>query len=227
MLLLPALASALSVPQDAKDTVLDAVAPRDVAVPKKDYTAILPTSLKPGPTVRPDVGTKDAPVDGLDGKPHAGPFVDTTPDAKKPAAGGDDLPTLKKALPTSLAKLKSSYSSEEGWDLIPEKNDGVMDDENRLAPKKGTTGTEGGVSEKEANRKLQEHRTGEKLEKTPDPPKEAPPLPHDEEQERLAVKEKKEKEVQDADEKKPTEKPKGAIGLEVSVLDRGRTQVHC
>ena len=31
-------------------------------------------------------GTEDAPVDGLDGKPHAGPFVDTTPETTKSAS---------------------------------------------------------------------------------------------------------------------------------------------
>ncbi|RAL60258.1 hypothetical protein DID88_000038 [Monilinia fructigena] len=37
-----------------------------------------------------DVGTKDAPVDGRDGKPHAGPFVDTTKgDPEKDTTTGD------------------------------------------------------------------------------------------------------------------------------------------
>lgn len=210
LLLLPVLASSLSIPQDTKDTVLQAAAPRDAAGLKKDYTAITATSFKGGPTTKPDVGTKDAPVDGLDGKPHAGPFVDTTVDGKKKlAAEVEDLGSPKKLAPTSLARLKESgYGS--NIDAIPEKNDGVMNDENRIAPKKGTTGTEGGVSEKEAARKAQEGKTGEKLEKTPDSPKEAPPLPQDE-QERIAAKAAKE-----ASESQPTEKPKGAVGLEVS-----------
>ena len=60
---------------------------------------------------------------------------------------------------------------------IPESHDGVMDDKNRPGPKKGTTGTEGGVSEKDKDRKLREKQTGEKAENKPPTPKEAPPLP--------------------------------------------------
>jgi hypothetical protein len=61
---------------------------------------------------------------------------------------------------------------------IPESHDGVMDDKNRPGPKKGTTGTEGGVSEKSKDRQLREKQTGEKVENTPPTPKEPPPLPH-------------------------------------------------
>ncbi|KEQ70382.1 UPF0016-domain-containing protein, partial [Aureobasidium namibiae CBS 147.97] len=123
-------------------------------------------------------GTKDAPVDGLDGKPHAGPFVDITPeDKKKPAAVAEDL---VKPLPTSLSKLKGSDATDFG--AIPEKNDGVMDDVNRLAPKEGTTGTEGGVTERNKKDKAVQGQTGEKAEKKPETPKEAPPLPHSEEE---------------------------------------------
>jgi hypothetical protein len=53
-----------------------------------------------------------------------------------------------------------------------------MDDKNRPGPKKGTTGTEGGVSEKDKDRALREKQTGEKVENKPPTPKEAPPLPH-------------------------------------------------
>jgi hypothetical protein len=110
-------------------------------------------------------GTKDAPVDGKDGKPHAGPFVelDTSSESTK------DLPALKDrpADPLTMDGKK-----------IPDKHDGVMDDKNRPGPKKGTTGTEGGVSEKDKDRKLKEKQTGEKVEKKPPTPKEAPPLPH-------------------------------------------------
>ena len=64
---------------------------------------------------------------------------------------------------------------------IPPVNDGVMNDPSRELPKQGTTGTEGGVSEKDKARKVQEGQTGERLGKTPDSPKEAPPLPLSEE----------------------------------------------
>ena len=65
---------------------------------------------------------------------------------------------------------------------IPDVNDGVMNDPERQLPKDGTTGTEGGVSQKDKDRKAQEGQTGERLEKKPDPPKEAPPLPHSEQE---------------------------------------------
>ncbi|KAK2872116.1 hypothetical protein FQN49_002543 [Arthroderma sp. PD_2] len=48
-----------------------------------------------------------------------------------------------------------------------------MDDKNRSGPKEGTTGTEGGVSEKSKGKDTSGDRK-------PDPPKEAPPLPHSE-----------------------------------------------
>lgn len=130
------------------------------------------------------VGTEDAPVDGLDGKPHAGPFVDTTPDdsqAKKNEVAAESV-MVEKPLPASLERLTHGASSEDGWRLedIPEKNDGVMNDENRPVPKKGTTGTEGGVSEKSKERLSK----GGLAENKPQEPKEAPPLPHSE-QERI------------------------------------------
>lgn len=207
LLLLPALVSSAAIEPKAQDGVLVAKAP--VAGAGKDYTAIT-TSNSRAPTQKPAVGTKDAPVDGLDGKPHAGPFVDIAPDdKKKPVAGGEDL---VKPLPTSLTKLKGNgYGAAAEWDAIPEKNDGVMDDVNRVAPKKGTTGTEGGVTERNKKEKAVQGQTGEKVEKKPETPKEAPPLPHSE-QERIS-KDSSEK-VKDAI--NPVGKPKGAQGLEVS-----------
>ncbi|KAI4722860.1 UPF0016-domain-containing protein [Aureobasidium sp. EXF-10727] len=205
LLLLPAIVSSAAVEPKAQDGVLVAKAP--VAGAVKDYTAIT-TSNARAPTQKPVVGTKDAPVDGLDGKPHAGPFVDITPeDKKKPAAVAEDL---VKPLPTSLSKLKGSDATD--FDSIPEKNDGVMDDVNRVAPKEGTTGTEGGVTERNKKEKAAQGQTGEKVEKKPETPKEAPPLPHSE-QERIS---------KDSPEKakeaiNPVGKPKGAQGLEKPV----------
>jgi hypothetical protein len=194
LLLLPALVSSAVIEPKAQDGVLAAKAP--VAGAVKDYTAIT-TSNSRAPTGKPVVGTKDAPVDGLDGKPHAGPFVDITPEEKKkPAAVAEDL---VKPLPTSLSKLKGSDATD--FDAIPEKNDGVMDDVNRLAPKQGTTGTEGGVTERNKKEKAVQGQTGEKAEKKPETPKEAPPLPHSEQE--LIGKD------------SPVGKPKGAQGLEV------------
>lgn len=127
------------------------------------------------PASEPYYGTKDAPVDGLDGKPHAGPFVDMAPEVKSSVKGAAAAATqTSKAVPTGLEKLKEAIPN------IPEKNDGVMDDIDRLLPAPGTTGTEGGVSEKEKAKSKQ----GPLVENTPPAPKEAPPLPHSE-QERI------------------------------------------
>jgi len=114
------------------------------------------------------VGTKDAPIDGKDGKPHAGPFVETEAERgrKQAKSSADEEPAVN----------PSSAPTKEQADLRPS-NDGVMDDPNRMGPKDGTRGTEGGVSEKSKEKKIGE-------EKRPDPPKEAPPLPHSE-QERM------------------------------------------
>lgn len=129
-------------------------------------------------------GTKDAPVDGIDGRPHEGPFVDaenlrasTANDLKK------DLPPLegRPTDPTIVDGVK-----------IPETNDGVMNDPNRAEPKEGTTGTSGGVSEKDQVRKAKEGATGEKVENKPAAPKVAPPLSHSE-QEKISIKEDSEK----------------------------------
>ncbi|KAL9945684.1 hypothetical protein D7B24_005039 [Verticillium nonalfalfae] len=90
---------------------------------------------------RQDVGTKGAPVDGRDGMPHQGPFVDrnhNTDDLVKdlpPLEGRPDDPTIVDGK------------------RIPETNDGVMNDRDRQKPKEGTIGTEGGVSEKDKARK--------------------------------------------------------------------------
>jgi hypothetical protein len=133
-------------------------------------------SLKP--TSKADVGTKDAPVDGKDGKPHAGPFVDYEKDRKKQTPATDDAELVKKK-PTTSKDAEIVYVDGRP---IPEVNDGVMNDPSRELPKEGTTGTEGGVSEKDKVRKAKEGQTGEKLEKKPDSPKEAPPLPHSEQE---------------------------------------------
>ncbi|KAK6419031.1 GCR1-dependent translation factor 1 [Elasticomyces elasticus] len=165
----------------AKGLTRNAVAPAEVA-PVVDATQ----SVRPTASTRPYVGTEDAPVDGLDGKPHAGPFVDRTPESTKTRQGTASATSAAKAIPTSLEKFAQGASSEEGWKLadIPEKNDGVMNDENRSAPKKGTTGTEGGISEKEKERKAKGPTENKPVE-----PKEAPPLPHSEQESTAAEEE--------------------------------------
>ena len=151
----------------------------------REAKALSPTATIPlgqlnlKPTSRVDVGTKDAPVDGKDGKPHAGPFVDYEKDRKKQTSATEDGEPVPKK-PTSL-KDAAAERFPDGRP-IPEVNDGVMNDPSRELPRLGTTGTEGGVSEKDKARKAQEGQTGEKLEKKPDSPKEAPPLPHSEQE---------------------------------------------
>ena len=135
------------------------------------------------------VGMKDAPVDGKDGRPHEGPFVETAAERDRKKAkeiGGEDTPTtMKKPGPKEITK-GSSFA--EGWDKeIPKSNDGVMDDPLREGPKEGTRGTEGGISEKSRGAKGQEGKAGSKTEKTPDAPKEVPPLPHSEQEKLMSI----------------------------------------
>lgn len=169
MLLLLPFASALSA--SAQEAVPSTVAkqPRDPA--KLDANPSPIVDINKG---KYEVGTKDAPVDGKDGKPHAGPFVGTEKD-QKPKTGVEKPETVLAVGKDDTAEL---VPPPDGKTPVP---DGVMDDPNRQLPKVGTTGTEGGVSEKDKARKAQEGQTGEKAEKRPDSPKEAPPLPLSEE----------------------------------------------
>lgn len=148
LFLLPALAHAIS---DSPTTRADGV----VEVTRND---------------RRGVPTRDAPVDGKDGKPHLGPFVETDSSS---SSGDQDLPPLK--------GRPDDYMIVDGK-KIPKTNDGVMFDKNRDRPQEGTTGTEGGVSEKDKTRKLQEGKIGGRLQAQPESPKEQPPLPHSEEE---------------------------------------------
>lgn len=170
-----------------------------------DPAGVINPKSPPASSQKTGGGTKDAPVDGLDGKPHAGPWV--VVDSKKASGGSSSSisegDNTKSSSAETLARLeKEGYgtvkNSEEGWGLIPEKNDGVMDDKNRAAPRKGTTGTEGGVTEKSKQETAKEMRTGEKFEKRPSQPKEAPPLPHSEQQQ-IKVKDGKASKVSTAD----------------------------
>ncbi|KAL1838875.1 hypothetical protein VTJ49DRAFT_2099 [Mycothermus thermophilus] len=104
-------------------------------------------------------GTKDAPVDGNEGKPHAGPFVQlrTDPDSS------DDLPALKDRPEDPLVV---------NGQRIPERHDGI-NDQDRPEPNSGITGLEGGVSEKDKQRRLREVELGEKAENKPPTPKAA------------------------------------------------------
>ncbi|KAM6481469.1 hypothetical protein HDV62DRAFT_83260 [Trichoderma sp. SZMC 28011] len=158
LLLLPSIASALAT-NPAAGNDKDSIPAADVA-----DVAILKGRL--------GVPTKDAPVDGKDGKPHLGPFVETDGTVSTETKGEKDLPTLK-GRPKDVTVVDGKK--------IPESNDGVMFDKNREKPQDGTTGTEGGVSEKDKARKAHEGKTGEKLVNQPEAPKEHPPIPHSEE----------------------------------------------
>ncbi len=157
--------------------------------------------------------TPDAPVDGKDGRPHAGPFVETNAerDRKKAKEIGDEAAATSKPALKDISAKSASYANGREW---PETNDGVMDDPNRTGPKEGTRGTEGGISEKNKGRKAQEGDiNGIKSEKKPDPPKEAPPLPHSEQA--IVVQNDIEKKG-DLDPVEKEEKSKSLGGLEVS-----------
>jgi hypothetical protein len=121
--------------------------------------ANLPSAADAATKVRSDDTV--APVDRNDGKPHNGPWVKT--DGK---------------VDQSLPELQNRPEDPMVVDgkKIPQSNDGVMDDPTRKPPKEGTTGTEGGVSEKGKARKEQDGGA------TPEAPKDHPPLPHSEQE---------------------------------------------
>ncbi|KAL1656397.1 GCR1-dependent translation factor 1 [Didymella pomorum] len=139
------------------------------------YTNAIPDPSPAAVTPGASKGTKDAPVDGFDGKPHAGPYIDDTPTAhdKKPAVV-EDLGTGKKTVP---GPKDSTLVGAEKEVLDGDKS--VMQDPDRKVAT-GKTGVEGGVSAKDKERLAHEDKTGSKKEQVPTPPKEALPLPHGE-----------------------------------------------
>lgn len=169
--------------------------------------------------------TKDAPVDGKDGKPHMGPFVGTEPtdgSSSGSSTGGSGSSSSGSTLHTdenraSLKGRPDDYTVVDGK-KIPETNDGVMFDKNRERPQEGTTGTEGGVSEKDKTRKAREGQVGGRLQAQPESPKEQPPLPHSEER-KLQGSSKDES----AKSTYPTDETGGSeyTGLDVSCLVKG------
>ncbi|KAI1981028.1 GCR1-dependent translation factor 1 [Ophidiomyces ophidiicola] len=132
------------------------------------HPVLLSTQTSP-PQIR---GVNDAPIDGKDGKPHAGPFVETN--AERQRKKDKALADQQRSNPSNPEGSPEGHIGPDGK-VIPHSNDGVMDDKNRPGPKEGTRGTEGGVSSKNKDKHLG-------IEKVPDPPKEAPPLPHSEQQ---------------------------------------------
>lgn len=175
--------------------------PVKAAVPRAPAPPAIPPSVAPRVVSgRPDVGTKDAPVDGLDGKPHAGPFVDLTADSDKTGVS-KELAGAKAILDTKMAE------------------DSVMNDPNRATPRKGTTGTEGGMTEREKDKKAFETEMGAKRINKPDPPKEPPPRAHDEETVRKEFRASKSAQNEKGTKNtiEDVRKRKGAPGMVVSV----------
>jgi Ca2+/H+ antiporter, TMEM165/GDT1 family len=206
LLLLPTLAASLAVDK-AKPGSVEHLA-KDAAVSKELETA--KDSATP-PSQKPEVGTKDAPVDGLDGKPHAGPFVEST--KKKPINSVEDLiGGSGKSLSQEVDEISGGKKDKmDGWQIPDKEPESVMEDRDRDAPKKGPTGTEGGISEKDKEQKKQSE-SGKKEMKKPEPPKEKIELPDSEVKDK-ASKEKAAKGGSKKEEEK--EKKKGAVGLEV------------
>ncbi|KAI9889605.1 MAG: hypothetical protein M1814_005112 [Vezdaea aestivalis] len=179
LILLPSLIDAAP-PAEVKGSSLsqsrsgDSVRPEPGSMNEKIHNTPLEKLKKEGIK-----GTPDAPVDGLDGKPHAGPFVETpVGDRKKEKTLGTEAEGKKGG---QIGKKPQPLRDSDRTQLPPESGveDGVMNDKNRPAPKEGTTGTEGGVSEKDKQAKEKQKVTGEKVQKVVEPPKELPPHPHE------------------------------------------------
>ncbi|KAI1749298.1 hypothetical protein F4782DRAFT_311455 [Xylaria castorea] len=195
---------------DSTDSLLDESLPVDSSIVSSSKSRV-------------DVGSKIAPVDGKDGMPHEGPFVTLSDKGRRKGADADadedpasdprDLPSRKNrpADPTIMDGKK-----------IPESNDGVMDDPHRKPPRRGTTGTEGGVSEKDKARKAKEGRTGEKVEMVPETPKEKPPMPHSEQEKMQGDKETK----ADKDKSKSEKDTDDIAGLEKPADLPGKVYDH-
>lgn len=198
-----------------------------ISLPNHDKSEGLESGLKSpvdlNSKTKYDIGTKDAPVDGKDGKPHAGPWVGSEKDTIKATNNAKStIKTNSKASEGNHENFISDIMIPQG-EKIPETNDGVMDDPTREPPKHGTTGTGGGVSEKDKARKAHEGQTGERVENMPASPKEAPILSSDTETD--AKKEKpKIKEIED-DEKETTDSVSG-LEKPSDLPDRLSNQPH-
>lgn len=219
-LLLLVLPSSLVIASPASDTKLSrARLSSNVDASRDQDDSYLLDSTVANSKARVDVGTKIAPVDGKDGMPHEGPFVSLSDKGRKKGVDADadevlsseskDLPRLKnRPIDPTIVDGKK----------IPDSNDGVMDDPHRKPPKQGTTGTEGGVSEKDKARKAKEGKTGEKVEMVPETPKEKPPLPHSEQEKMSSDKESKESKMdKDKDKSKSDKGTDDIAGLEVRI----------
>ena len=147
------------------------------------------------------VGTEHAPVDGKDGMPHTGPWIETQGERNR-----------KKGKDTEEVIEVPSKSSRQTTSGLPQSNEGVMDDKYRKKPEEGTRGTEGGLTERKKQSKPED--------KKPEQPKEAPPLPHSE-QEKIQKPEAEETTTEEEDTK--TKKP---LGVGMSPLNVKATTDH-
>ncbi|QDS75602.1 hypothetical protein FKW77_006419 [Venturia effusa] len=192
LLLLPSLATSLTIDSKAKPGSVAQLADGEAG------SATLPS--RPG-----SVGTKDAPVDGLDGKPHAGPFVEPK---KLPPAKVEDLGP-KWSLSDEVRRIAKQRKLDDGFE-VPKAEDSVMDDRAGEKPNKGPKGTEGGVSEKDRLRQQAGEGKGKSSGlKKPEQPKAVPASV----EEKAPKGKTKDKSGKEADvEEKP--KQKGAAGLE-------------
>jgi hypothetical protein len=151
-------------------------------------------------------GTKDAPVDGLDGKPHAGPFVYGTKERVKLESKVEDLSSSRFSDEVDKARAK-------GQD-IPDRVDSVMTDrEGQRKGKDSIDGTEGGISKKDRNKV----KGGiDREEKKPEGPNEVLEG-HEHEKEKI-VKSTGKDGASSKSSSKEEKKEKGIGGLEVSSL---------
>ncbi|OQD77014.1 hypothetical protein PENDEC_c003G03626 [Penicillium decumbens] len=171
LLLLPALSAAADI-KSITDINSSSKASPSVSRGSHDLTSryVDPDSLSSNVAK----GAQDVPVDGKDGRPHAGPWVETGAERdRKSAKVSGDIDQVSTKYDSKIPS--SEHLSTEDGKIIPHSNSGVMDDPNRAGPREGTRGTEGGVSERKKENQYN-------AEKVPGGPKEAPPLPHSEEQ---------------------------------------------
>lgn len=150
-------------------------------------------SASPAPSTPASKGTEHAPVDGFDGMPHQGPYINDQP-----------RPTKKKpAIVEELGAKKTSTPLGPKEEVLDGDKSVMQDPDRKLAT--GNKGTEGGVSSKDKERLAHEDKTGEKMEKLPESPKEAPPLPNSEQKQLHG----------DNTESETSSRALGAVGLEV------------
>lgn len=206
LLLLPALSTAVAdIKSDSESGTTVSRGSYDINSRYADTDSLSGNAVK---------GSLDVPVDGKDGRPHAGPWVETSAERdRKSSKGSDDIDAVSGKFDTKVPS--SEHLSTEDGKVIPHSNGGVMDDPHRTGPKEGTRGTEGGVSEKG---KESSYIT----EKVPGVPKEAPPLPHSETQKLSSANDRT------VGASGRTADDTGSLGmLEVSLLRRSATWSSC